>query len=200
MDVYEAVMKRRSIRKFKDDPVPYDVLEKCVNAGRLAPSAKNRQLCEYIIVDNEQVVAKVFDNLTMWLGKPRSKGDPSPGQTPKAYVIILINSALEAEMDAPRELAHRDVGLAAENIMLVALEQGLGTCPIWSYQGDELKQILNVPASHDIALEIALGYPNESPVMEVSTGVVDPRIDDQGLRHVPKRKMEDIVHRNKFSK
>ena len=198
MDVSEAVTKRRTIRRFKDDPVPYDVLEKCVNAGRLAPSAKNRQLCEYIIVDDEQVVAKVFDNLTMWLGKPRSKGDPSPGQTPKAFIAILINSALEAEMDAPRELAHRDVGLSAENIILVAQEQGLGTCPIWSYQGDELKQILNVPDSYDIALEIALGYPNESPVTEVSTGKVDGWVDDQGLRHVPKRKLEDILHRNKF--
>jgi len=199
MDVSEAVMKRRTIRKFKDKPVPYDVLEKCVNAARLAPSARNRQLCEYVIVDDKQLLAEVFDNLTNWLGKPRSKGDPSPGQTATAYIVVLINSVLETQMEAPRELALRDVGLAVENMILVALEQGVGACPNWSYQGEELKKILNVPDGYDVGFLVPMGYPNESPVMEVSTGDINGWVDDQGLRHVPKRKLEDIVHHNKFA-
>ncbi|MEE9583659.1 MAG: nitroreductase family protein, partial [Dehalococcoidales bacterium] len=61
MDVYETVIKRRSIREFKDTPVAYDVLEKCVNAARLAPTAANYQLCEYIVIDDEQLLPQVFD-------------------------------------------------------------------------------------------------------------------------------------------
>ena len=53
MDVYEAVTKRRSIREFKDIPVPYDIPEKCVSTARLAPTAKNRQLGEYIVLKRE---------------------------------------------------------------------------------------------------------------------------------------------------
>ena len=53
MNLYETIIRRRSIRRFKDMPVPYGVLEKCVNAARLAPSAANLQPLEYIVVDEE---------------------------------------------------------------------------------------------------------------------------------------------------
>ena len=198
MDVYEAAIKRRSIRQFKDIAVPYEVLEKCVDAGRLAPNARNRQLCEYIIVDDEQLLPKVFGSLTMWAGQPRTKGDPLPEHPPKAYIITLINSTLEAEFDATRRTTTYDVGLSAENMILVALEQGIGTCPILAFDENELKRSLNIPDNYDIALLLALGYPDESPVQEVSTGSIERWVDSQGVRHVPKRKLKDIVHRNKF--
>ena len=84
MDVYEAAISRRSIREFKDIPVPYDVLEKCVNAARLAPSAMNSQLCEYIIVDDEQLLPQVLDAVGSWAGQPRPKEGWSPERRPKA--------------------------------------------------------------------------------------------------------------------
>jgi len=198
MDVYEAVTRRRSIRRFKDVAVPYEVLEKCVDAGRLAPSARNRQLCEYIIVDDEKLLPKVFASLTMWAGQARTKEDPLPEHLPKAYIIILINSTLEAEFGATRRVTTYDAGLSAENIILVSLEQGIGTCPILAFDENELKQILNIPDNYAVALVVALGYPDESPVQEISTGSIQYWIDDQGIRHVPKRKLEDILHRNKF--
>ena len=198
MDVYEAVMRRRSIRQFKDKPVPYDILERCVDAGRLAPGARNRQLCEYIIVDDEELLPKVFDSITIWGGQDKPKGSYPLGNTPKAYIITLINSALEAEFDAKRRSTTYDVSLSAENMILVALEQGIGTCPILSFEESELKPVLNIPDKYDIALVLALGYPDEAPVLEVSTGSVEYWVDSQGVRHVPKRKLEDITHRNRF--
>jgi nitroreductase len=197
MDVYKAAISRRSIRRFKDIAVPYEALEKCVNAARLAPSGMNRQLCEYIIIDDEQLLPKVFDSITRWAGQPKPKGTLLE-HTPKAYIIILINSALEAELGGNQRLTIYDVGLAAENIILVALEQGLGSCPILGFERDELRQVLNIPESYDIALLVALGYPDERPVAEESTGSVERWVDDQGVRHVPKRKLENILHRNKF--
>ena len=68
MDVYKAATSRRSIRRFKDIAVPYEALEKCVNAARLAPSGLNRQLCEYLIIDDEQLLPGVFDGITRWVG------------------------------------------------------------------------------------------------------------------------------------
>ena len=198
MDVYEAVIKRRSIRRFKDITVPYEVLEKCVNAGGLAPSARNRQLCEYIIVGDEQLLPKMFGGITTWAGQARAKGDPLPEHPPKAYIIMLINSRLEAEFGGTRSTTTYDVGLSVENMILVALEQGVGACPILSFDENELKRSLNIPDNYDIALVLALGYPDESPVPEVSVGPIQYWIDSQGVRHVPKRKLEDILHRNKF--
>ena len=199
MDVYEAIINRRAIRRFKDTTVPYGILEKCVNAARLAPSARNRQLCEYIIVDDEQLLPEVFGSITAWAGETRTKGSPPIGRTPKAYIITLINARLESELGASRITVNYDVGLANENMILVSLEQGMGTCPILSFEENELRRVLNVPDHYEIALVLALGYPDESPVAEISTGSINYWTDDQGVRHVPKRRLEDILHRNKLS-
>ncbi len=198
MDVYEAVNKRRSIREFKDVPVPYDMLEKCVDAARLAPAAMNRQICEYIIVDDEQLLPQVFDTVGSWAGQPRPQDGWPPGRRPKAYIIILINSPLEAEFGGSKMNTYYDVGLAAENMMLVALEEGIGSCPVTSFIPNMLKQVLNIPDKYEIAMVLALGFPDESPVLEVATDSIKRWFDDEGALHVPKRELKDITHRNRF--
>ncbi len=198
MNIYEAAISRRSIREFKDIPVPYDVLKKCVNAARLAPSAMNRQLCEYIIVDDEQLLPHIFDAVGSWFGVLRPKEGWSPEHRPKAYIITLINSQLEKELGGNIRWTNYDVGMAAENMMLVAQEQGVGSCAIASFQQDKLRQALNIPDKYEIALGLALGFPDESPVLEVATDSIKRWVDSNGVRHIPKRKLEDITHRNKF--
>jgi nitroreductase len=192
MDVYEAVTTRRSIREFKDIPVPYAILEKCVNAARLAPSARNRQLCEHIIVDDEPLLPQVFDTVRLWLGTP------PPGRRPKAYIITLINNPLETALSGNRRATLCDVGLAAENMILVALEQGVGTCAVLSFRESALKQVLNIPEKYEAAFMLALGFPDESPVLEVATDSTKPWIDSNGTRHIPKRELKNIIHRNRF--
>jgi len=191
MNVYEAAIHRRSIKLFKSKPVPYDVLEKCVNAARLAPSGRNRQLLEYMIIDEELLLPKVFDNVGIG-------GDPSTEQMPKAYILSLINTDLEKELQARRIVTIYGDGMAVENMILVALEQGIGSCPIMNFKEKELKQMLNIPGRYEITLVLALGYPDEHPVVEVSHGSIQNWRDKNGVHHIPKRKLEDIRHRNKF--
>jgi nitroreductase len=198
MNVYEAAISRRSIRECKDIPAPYDVLEKCVNAARLAPSAMNSQLCEYIIVDEEQLLPRIFDAVGSWFGVPRPKDGWPSGRRPKAYIITLINSQLEKELGGNIRWTSYDVGMAAENMMLVALEQGIGSCAIASFKQAKLRQVLNIPDKYEIALGLALGFPDESPVLEVATDSIKRWVDSSGVRHIPKRKLEDITHRNRF--
>ena len=198
IDVYEAVIKRRSIREFKDTPIPYDVLERCVSGARLAPTAANYQLCEYIVVDDEQLLPQVFDTVGSWFGQPRPKDGWSPGRRAKAYIITLINSSLEAELGGNRRDTSYDVGMAAENMILVALEQGIGSCAITSFKQGKLRQVLNIPDKYEIALVLVLGFPDESPVLEVATDSIKRWVDSEGVRHIPKRKLEHIIHRNKL--
>ena len=73
MDVYDAVVKRRSIRRFKEKAVPYAALEKCVDAARLAPSAMNCQLCEYLVIDEKELLSRVLDAVASWSGVARPK-------------------------------------------------------------------------------------------------------------------------------
>ena len=198
MEVHEAILKRRAIRRFKETPVPYDVLEKCVDAGRVAPCGRNYQLLEFIIVDDEKLLPGMFENVSAWGKREGPKDEPELRRGPKAYIIILINNVIEAELSAPRWITYYDVGFAAENVILAAFEQGIGACPALMFKAEKLKQILDIPDSHDVALAVVMGYPDESPVTEVATDSVALWVDSRGVRHVPKRKLEDIRHRNKF--
>jgi nitroreductase len=120
-------------------------------------------------------------------------------QRPKAYIITLINAELEEEIGAGRTNTHYDVGLAMENMVLVALDQGLGSCIMTGIDMGRLHQILNIADKYEIAMMLALGYPDESPLVEVATTSIKRWVDKRGVRHIPKRKLQDIVHRNKLS-
>ncbi len=199
MKVYEAAIKRRSVRQFGGRPVPYDILKKCLNAARLAPTAANRQLWKFIIVDDEKLLPQVFDTVGTWAGQPRPEGGWPQERRPEAYIISLIDSSLEAELGGNRTDTNYDIGMAAENMILVALEQGVGSCVIASFNPDKLRRVLNIPNEYEVALVLALGFPDENPVVEVATDSVRRWVDNKGVRHIPKRRLEDILHRNRFS-
>jgi len=198
MNVYEVITRRRSIREFKEGPVAYDALEKCVDAARLAPTAMNCQLCEYIIVDDEKLLSQVLDSISILSGVPRTEEGWSPWRRPRAYIIILINTELEEKIGTGRTNTHYDVGLAMENMVLMALEQGLGSCVITGIDRGKLRQVLNVADKYEIAMLLALGYPDEQPIVEVAIDSVKRWVDKKGVRHIPKRRLKDIIHRNKF--
>ena len=192
MSTYEIALKRRSIRRFKNIAIPYEILEKCVNAARLAPSAANLQPLEYIIVDDEQLLPKVFDTLK-WAGYIRPAGDPPPGHTPMAYIVVLIKRGVGSETGR-----NFDAGLAVENMILVALEEGIGSCCLGAIDSDRLRELLNIPEDYIIRLVLALGYPDESPVVEEFRESVEFWKDKDNVLHVPKRGLREILHRNNF--
>lgn len=191
MSVYDLILKRRSIRRFRQETIPYPILEKLVNAARVAPSAANLQPLEYIIVDDKNICAEIFPNLR-WAAYIAPKGTPPEGKRPAAYIVVLVNREIKADNYG------WDVGAAVENILLAALEEDIGTCWIQSIDKESLRQILKVPASYEIDSVIALGYKAEEPVVEKMTNSVKYWLDDQQTLHVPKRKLKDILHRNKF--
>src|SRR4030042_5450247 len=98
---------------------------------------------EYIIIDDESLLPKVFDNVGIG-------GDPPPEEMPRAYILSLINTGLEKELQARRIVTIYGDGMAVENMILVALEQGLGSCPIMNFKEKELKQMLNIPGRYEI--------------------------------------------------
>ncbi|MFQ6066155.1 MAG: nitroreductase family protein [bacterium] len=191
MKIYEMILKRRTIRRFRNRKIPYEVLEKCVNAARLAPSSGNLQSCEYLIVDEDGLLDGVFSCL-QWAGYILD-GSPPASQRPPAYVIVLINQEVKK-----RGFEH-DVGMALENLILAALEEGVGCCCFGAVERKKLRKRFNIPSRYLIDLVIALGYPNESPVLEPFRGSVKYWKDNKGVLHVPKRRLKDILHRNVIS-
>lgn len=188
--VYEAILSRRSIRRFKQKPIPLELLKKFINGARLAPSAANLQPIEFFIVTNKSLCRKVFVTLG-WAAYIKPKWAPSEEERPVAYIIMLIN-------DLKNKYYLRDVSFASENIVLAAEEEGIGSCILCKVDREKLRKNLKIPKDIIVDSVIALGYKAEKSVVEDYKGSVEYWRDENEVLHVPKRKLEYIVHLNKF--
>jgi len=186
MDALELIKKRRTIRKFQQRRIRQCVLEGCLEAARLAPSAMNLQPLEYILVTEQ--LERIF-SCTRWAGYEKEAG-PKPGEEPVAYIIILMNRSVSSD-------AAYDVGLAAENILLSALGAGIASCVLGALDRPKLAKAMGIPATHSIELAIALGYPKQRSVVEDGKDL-KYRVDSKGIVHIPKRPLQSIVHNERF--
>lgn len=191
MGVYATVLRRRSIRRFKKKKIPLRLLNKLINAARLAPSAANLQPCEFIVVDKGEIVDRVFSTLR-WAGYIRPEGNPPQGCEPVAYIACLINRRKKPLA------AEADVAAAVENILLVATDEGLGSCWIGAIDKAKLNSILNIPKYCELKYILALGYPDERPNLDKLKDSIKYWKDNRGKLHVPKRSLKEILHRNTY--
>jgi nitroreductase len=191
MSSYELMLSRRSVRQFKPDPVSRDILKKLVNSARLAPSGANIQPLEFVVIDDEELREKLFPCLK-WAAYIAPEGNPKPGCEPTAYVIILVNA------DVRKSGFERDVGAAVENMILTAWEERIGSCWIASADTNRIQKMLKIPENYKVDSVLALGYPNEDPIIEEMKGSVKYWKDSKGRLHVPKRRLDDVLHFNGF--
>lgn len=190
MKLREAIRKRRSIREFKDKQVSYKILKELVKTAQIAPSAANIQPLEYVIVDSTELEKKLF-NYTHWAGY--LDWNPSKEARPRAYILVLVDK------EKMTESYKYDVGAAAENICLTAVENGLGTCILGAIDKESIRELLHIPEKKKLDLAIGIGYPDQkSTIEEAENGNIHYRRDANGNFYVPKRKLEDILHRNIF--
>jgi len=189
--IYEKIIARRTIRKYQNKPVPKEVLIKCVDAARLSPSGANRQPLKYIIINDEEQLRKVFP-LTKWAGY-LSNYYPTEEEMPRAYIAILLDKNI-------RENPGHDAGIAAMAISMVAFDHGLGSCILGAIDREKLKEVLKLPENLEVVLLVALGYPAEQPVVdEVKDGDIKYWLDENGVLHVPKRSLKEIMRWNTWT-
>ena len=189
--IYEKIKERRTIRKYLEKEVPEEILIRCVDAARLSPSAANLQPLKYVIVNDKNLLRKVFDALK-WAGYLPDELKPKEENMPRAYIVILLDKTI-------RPNPGHDAGIAAMSISMVAYDEGLGSCILGSINRGRLRKILNIPDHLEIVLVVALGYPAEKSVVdELRNGDVKYWVDEKGVLHVPKRDLESIVKWNKY--
>lgn len=189
METMEAILKRRTIRRFLQKPIPFDILKELVDAARMAPSGGNLQPWEFIVVDDQRLLEPVFSMLA-WAAYLGPNGTPKEGERPVAYIIVLHNKKLKSYTP------QADFGAAIENMLLAATDKGIGSCWIGSVQREKLAEILNIPQDFSIEYVVAFGYPAETAIAEPETGSLKYWRDSKGIHHVPKRKLEDVLHHN----
>jgi nitroreductase len=191
MSVYDLIRSRRSIRQFEPRLIERKSLEKIVEAARVAPSAANLQPLEFIAIDDEGMKKAVFACLK-WAAYIAPQGNPEPGHEPQAYVVTLVNSQI-------REKGYEyDVGAAMENMILAALGERIGSCWLISVDKPRVMELLRIPGHYKIDCVLALGYPAETPLVEDMKDSCRYWKDPGGQLHVPKRRLDAVIHFNKF--
>ena len=190
LSVYETMLLRRSIRRFQQKPISLELLRKFVNAARLAPSAANLQPLEFFIVTEKDMCSKIFETI-FWAGYIKPAWKPEKNKRPTAYIVILVN-------DINNKYYPRDVGLASENIVLASEEENIGSCILCKIERDKIQEMLKIPDTFHVDSLIALGYKAEQVVVEEFKDSVKYWRDENEVLHVPKRRLEDIIHVNEF--
>lgn len=184
----DLIIKNRSYRRFyQDRPVGRNILEELVDLARLSASGANKQNLRFILSvspeNNDKVSSCIF-----WAGYYKDWDGPEEGEKPSAYIIIVKD--ISSGSGTPQ-----DEGIAAQSILLGAVEKDLGGCMIGNIDRKTLRQELNINEKYDIALVIAIGYPKEKVVIDSvdESGDIKYWRDADQVHHVPKRKLEDLI-------
>lgn len=184
----QLIRQNRSYRRFYEDHfIAEGNLRYFINLARLSPSARNAQPLKYIITNEEPGNQKVFECLA-WAGYLKDWEGPEPGERPAAYIIMLGDHQI-----ADNFLC--DHGIAAQSILLGAVEKGFGGCIVASVNRERLRNHFNIDDRYEILQVIALGKPKETVIInEIDKGGdIKYWRDDKQIHHVPKRKLDEII-------
>lgn len=156
MELFEAIKNRRSIRAFKDKPVPEEKLMKILDAARWAPSAGNLQAWEFIVVKDQKLKEQVATAaLSQWF----------IAEAPVAVVVCANqNRSARRYGERGRELySIQDAALATQNMILAAHAEGLSSCIVGAFYEEEVRRVLKIPEGVRPIAIIPIGYPGERP-------------------------------------
>ncbi len=196
----DVLRQRRSIRKYRQQPIPFDLIKRLLEAASYAPSAHNAQPWRFIVIANPEQKAALADAMAqVWLAElerdhiPKNTRwatvDTSAARFIAAPALILaclsmedMNEYLDTERQKhERDLALQSLGAAVQNLLLQAQIQGLGAC--WycapAFCKSIVRQVLNIPDDVEPHALLTVGYPAETPKMPPRHGMEDFAFLDQ---------------------
>lgn len=168
MNLMDCIEHRKSIRKYKDTAVSTEDLESVLQAGILAPSAKNQQAWKFIVVDDKELNLKL---------RSACFEQKMVGEAP---ITLVVCATQNREMKIGQMTAPVDCSIALSFMMLRATDLGLSTCWLGMVDSDEVKRILNIPEEYEVIAVTPLGY-----------------ADEEG-RPRSRKDFDEVVHFNQF--
>ena len=145
MDTYKTIVSKRDTRAFTEQAVPEEALRRILQAGRMAGSSKNTQPCRFIVIESQEqkeAIAKCGD-FAAWI--------------PASPLLI----AVAASERSPR--AEFDAGRAAQNMMVAAWAEEIGSCPVSMHHAECARDTLALPAEFHVSVVLAFGYRAKPP-------------------------------------
>jgi len=178
MSFIDLVKKRRSARRYSERPVSREIIDQCLEAARLAPSACNSQPWSFIVVDNPEKKNEIVRQAMSGIYKLNT----FVAEAPVIVVVVTERSRYVARLGGLiRNVKYNliDIGIACDHLTLQAEELGVGTCWLGWFHEKKVKKILNLPRNTHIDILISMGYPQETS-------------DDHSPKEKNRRPLEEI--------
>jgi len=162
MDLLKAIAERRSVRKYRSDPVPEELILRCIEAARLAPSWANTQVSRFVVVKDPAVTEALGATLT-----PKNPAGPAFQAAP--CVICLVAQRGLSGVKRGEQVTDKgdwfmfDAGIAMDHLVLFAYSLGLGTVLVGAFDAGKAEETLGVPEGYSVVAMTPLGYFDESP-------------------------------------
>lgn len=184
------VLRNRSYRAFDESkPIPREVMTALVDLARRTASGMNKQPLRYRILSEQSDLDKMVCNARFGTALKDVKLPPEGGK-PTGYILIFTDK----EAGSPASLALKDVGIAAQTILLSATEQGFGGCMLGSFDAARLCADFGIDGRYEPQLAIALGTPAERALLtDAHGGSLAYYRDAAGNHCVPKHSLDEIL-------
>lgn len=161
MELYEVLKTRRSIRDYSKNRIDENVLNKVMEAARIAPSGSNRQPWKFIIIKDNALKEKLV---------PLCHNQAFIAQAP----VVIVACSLKIQSNRGKYMGIfsvlLDVAIAVDHLTLAARNEGLGTCWIGAFENDAIKTLLGIPEENNIVALTPLGYPNDNKAFSEVSG------------------------------
>src|SRR4051794_18578961 len=168
METWDAILSRRNVRQYTDQPIARDDLERVLEAGRRAPSASNWQPWNFVVVSDREHLVEL------------AKAWPQGGRHIAGSAATIAIVATQPESDQQRDLLQYDVGQATANMMLTAADLGIGSGHSAVRDQEQARRVLGFPDGYVCVYMIGLGYPADRPL--------------RPLLHPDRRPFDEVVH------
>jgi len=174
MQALDCIRTRRSIRKFTDEPVSHETLEKIIEAASFSPSWKNTQIVRYIAIEDPALKNRIATECTTSF----TYNAGTMNSAPMLIAVTVIKNRCGFERDGSYTTSRKDTwqmfdaGIASQTLCLAAHEYGLGTV-IMGIFDDSLSDVLEIPEDRELVNIICIGHPAEEPEMPKRKTVAD---------------------------
>ena len=168
--VIDNMLSRRSIRKYTDEQVSKEQLDTIMKCAIYAPSSLNKQPWEIRVIKNQEILNEINQRFLNYAEGKEFKGSAAHYREPGFSIFHGAPTVIVMARDKSNAVSYMDCGIALQNILLSSKAMGLGTCPLGTLvpilnleENSDLLELINIPEGYEVAINIALGYPAESP-------------------------------------
>lgn len=175
MTTSQAIKGRRSIRKYKGDAIPHEVIEGIIEDASYAPSWMNTQISRYIFIENREVIDKIAHEMVLGSDWNGNIIENSPAIVVVTYLINRSGFERDGTYSTSKGNGFElfDVGIASQSFCLSAYDKGIGTLIMGYFDEEKIAKFLKLPETQKIGAIICMGYPDEAPTAPKRKAVAD---------------------------